>query len=303
MQGNYIGTDITGTLDFGTNQPGIILQYAGANTIGGVYPGAGNLIKNNAIGIKVENSTNVTILSNRIENNDRGIDLIGASTVAANSMNCISGNTASGMSNTTGTLTSAMGNWWGAANGPSGSGSGHGDSVSTNVTFTPWDTTSCTSALNQQVLNGSFEIDTNSDFLPDSWTQKFLQLGSDGRNCASAAVGPCSVVMQGNGTEKILSQTINRSGIAGDDINASLYAQATSVPGGGSFKMVVTVTYFDATTASVTVNLPTGLSGWTQYSAPVLVATKNYTKISVQLFYNKASGSARFDGVSLKVSP
>ena len=52
IQGNKIGTDVTGTLALGNAHEGIYLESAPANTIGGVVAGAGNLISaNNTLGI------------------------------------------------------------------------------------------------------------------------------------------------------------------------------------------------------------------------------------------------------------
>lgn len=45
LEGNYIGTDVTGTLRLG-NHDGVVIYSAG-NTIGGTTPGAGNLISGN----------------------------------------------------------------------------------------------------------------------------------------------------------------------------------------------------------------------------------------------------------------
>jgi titin len=50
VEGNYIGTDITGTLAVG-NFYGIYNQASGTTTIGGTAPGAGNLISGNGTGI------------------------------------------------------------------------------------------------------------------------------------------------------------------------------------------------------------------------------------------------------------
>ena len=44
IQGNTIGTDLTGTLALGNTYEGIYLERAPTNTIGGTAPGAGNLI-------------------------------------------------------------------------------------------------------------------------------------------------------------------------------------------------------------------------------------------------------------------
>jgi parallel beta-helix repeat protein len=44
VQGNYIGTDKTGTVDLGNNGSGVRIDGASNNTIGGTAPGAGNVI-------------------------------------------------------------------------------------------------------------------------------------------------------------------------------------------------------------------------------------------------------------------
>ena len=44
IQGNTIGTDVTGTLALGNTYEGVYAERAPSNTIGGAVPGAGNLI-------------------------------------------------------------------------------------------------------------------------------------------------------------------------------------------------------------------------------------------------------------------
>lgn len=48
------------------------------------------------------------------------------------------GNNEFGVQNTSGSLIDSTRNWWGSASGPSGEGSGTGDSVTENINFTPW---------------------------------------------------------------------------------------------------------------------------------------------------------------------
>lgn len=78
IQGNKIGTDITGTLSLYTKGSAIDV-YAGTNNlIGGLLPGAGNLLAfNKYAGINIW-SGYCTILGNSIHDNyDYGIDLLG----------------------------------------------------------------------------------------------------------------------------------------------------------------------------------------------------------------------------------
>ena len=80
VQGNYIGTDVTGTADLGNGQDGVLIDRASGNTVGGMVEGAGNVIAHNGWdGVHVkysETGIGNAILSNAIHaNGDLGIDL------------------------------------------------------------------------------------------------------------------------------------------------------------------------------------------------------------------------------------
>ena len=65
IQGNRVGTDLTGRLDLGNNNLGMLLQACESITVGG--PGAGNLFCNSRQhGISLLGSTRVTIQGNHI---------------------------------------------------------------------------------------------------------------------------------------------------------------------------------------------------------------------------------------------
>jgi CSLREA domain-containing protein len=71
IQGNFIGTDITGTLDRGNQGRGIALNGATNNTIGGPEPGAGNLISGNrATGVRLLAGSD----NNLVQSNFMGVD-------------------------------------------------------------------------------------------------------------------------------------------------------------------------------------------------------------------------------------
>lgn len=106
-------------------------------------------IEADALGTDVVNFTATT---NTVSNWEYGIYLYkdAGATLNANIIACnqIYGNTAYGLYNSTGVDANAVGNWWGAGNGPSGNGPGSGDAVSDNVTFAPWGTdASCGGSL------------------------------------------------------------------------------------------------------------------------------------------------------------
>jgi hypothetical protein len=74
IQGNLIGTDVTGTLDLGSAGDGISLTTANNNIIGGATTGAGNVISgNNGRGIVIDAGNFNLIQGNRI-----GTDITGA---------------------------------------------------------------------------------------------------------------------------------------------------------------------------------------------------------------------------------
>lgn len=73
VQGNYIGTDVTGTSAI-PNATGVLIENAaGANTIGGASTGQGNLISGNtAAGIALNEGTGIVIQGNNIGANASG---------------------------------------------------------------------------------------------------------------------------------------------------------------------------------------------------------------------------------------
>ena len=77
IQGNFIGTDVTGTKALGNYNRGIYLEQAVSNTIGGTLSGAGNLISGGySFGILLTNS-----LWNTIQGNSIGTKVDGVSSL------------------------------------------------------------------------------------------------------------------------------------------------------------------------------------------------------------------------------
>lgn len=81
IQGNYIGTDKTGSFAIG-NEEGGVLDAAGGSTIGGLAPGEGNVISGNLIGLQIakgapEFGESSEIVGNLIGTNAAGTAAIG----------------------------------------------------------------------------------------------------------------------------------------------------------------------------------------------------------------------------------
>jgi hypothetical protein len=77
IEGNYIGTDVSGTVDMGNGQAGIGIQYSSHNTIGGTTRAARNVVSGNLGGISLGHSASHNhILGNYIGTNAAGnVDL------------------------------------------------------------------------------------------------------------------------------------------------------------------------------------------------------------------------------------
>jgi len=80
VSGNYIGTDVTGTLDLGNSADGIVINGGASNTIGGAIEGERNIISgNDEDGINIINSgtNNNVVCGNYIGTDVNGIAVLG----------------------------------------------------------------------------------------------------------------------------------------------------------------------------------------------------------------------------------
>ncbi len=77
VQGNFIGTDVTGAASLGNKEYGVFIQNSSRNSTGGTLAGAGNLIAHNQkAGVAVQSGTNNPVRANSIfANAGLGIDL------------------------------------------------------------------------------------------------------------------------------------------------------------------------------------------------------------------------------------
>ncbi len=100
--------------------------------VGGSFPQNGQAILLGDAGASVVSNNLIT------GSHAEGLAVRGDATLAAGSVgNCIVGNV-SGMVNDASSPVTFENNWWGSINGPSGNGSGTGDTVSIDVDFAPW---------------------------------------------------------------------------------------------------------------------------------------------------------------------
>jgi len=125
--GVIVDSQVGSTLDMNLNNAeiaesvrhGVNLNINGNSNVQMI---GGNIVQNGGYGLLTTGSGNSNIVINNVNIHDNlggGVANFGAMIGTPN----------------------ATYNWWGSTNGPSGEGSGSGDSVSTNVEFNPWSTT------------------------------------------------------------------------------------------------------------------------------------------------------------------
>jgi hypothetical protein len=127
VQGNFIGTDATGTLPRGNVFEGVHVQGATNITVGGTSAGSRNVISGNATGISLLSSTGDVIQGNLVGtdvtghydlgNSGDGIDLQGCSQVTiggGGAGNLVANNGGYGVSLLAANSNRVMGNWIGA---------------------------------------------------------------------------------------------------------------------------------------------------------------------------------------------
>ena len=73
IEGNFVGTDKTGTLELPNSQQGVLINGSSNNTIGGTSASSKNLISSNHTGLEIENTSS----DNLVEGNLVGTDITG----------------------------------------------------------------------------------------------------------------------------------------------------------------------------------------------------------------------------------
>ncbi len=129
LQGNFIGTDVTGTADLG-NFAGVAIDGSSSNTVGGAASGAGNVISGNVIGVRVSGAGAV---GNLVQGNSVGTDATGTAALGNSLFGVL---VASASGNTIGGVASEAGNTI-AFNGLDGVfvASGTGNAIQSNSIF------------------------------------------------------------------------------------------------------------------------------------------------------------------------
>ena len=103
IEGNYVGTDKSGTQDLGNTGHGVLVDRVSGNTVGGTTAGARNVISgNDGNGVEIDNATDNKVLGNRIGTTANGTGALGNSegVFINGATNNVVGNGTAGGSNT-----------------------------------------------------------------------------------------------------------------------------------------------------------------------------------------------------------
>ena len=228
VQGNYIGTDVTGTRSLGTLTNGIHLS-TNNNIIGGLVAGARNVISGNAAGIVISSFSGGSV-GNVIQGNFIGTNAAGTGPVAniqqgivvtTNGVNNIIGGTQSGAANkiaynggpgislTNGTGTVIRGNSIFSNNGLGidlgGNGVTANDSIDADVgpnTLQNFPViTTVMSTSNSTTIQGSLNSLPNTTFELDFYSSAAVDPSGNGEG--AQFVGTTAVTTNGNGDAAI----------------------------------------------------------------------------------------------------
>ncbi len=123
----------------------VIVEYAGSNASHAIVlntsvPITNSIIRNNKNdGISLASSAFPQILKNQfINNNGFGVSFRSSTVSSAITSNSFINNALGGAFAINGSSMAAQANWWANASGPSGGGSGSGQSITGNINYEPW---------------------------------------------------------------------------------------------------------------------------------------------------------------------
>ncbi|MEZ5596734.1 MAG: LamG-like jellyroll fold domain-containing protein [Pseudomonadales bacterium] len=226
VQGNYIGTDITGTLARGNGGRGIWLQTSTGSLIGGSGAGEGNILAANGLGgLQLgPSAANTTVQGNRIGvgstggalgNTVSGIfigsgstgNLIGGTNAAAANIIAYNTNNGINLSNTAGIGNTILGNSIYANgdlgidlgnNGVSANDVGDGDTGTNDLQNFPVLTYAIVDGTNLRII-GSFNSVASTQFRLEFYNNALGQEDPTGHGEAQVLLGATTVTTDGSG--------------------------------------------------------------------------------------------------------
>lgn len=160
--------------------------------------------------------------------------------------------------------------------------------------------TATETAPDDLIINGGFEIDADSDRIPDGWSS----LRPKAQKCGDAGLNSdCAVKIKGKPAvkNKIQQNITTDLPLSGTTVKLTAQFKGKNVIAGGTLQAVVK--YLDSDSKDVlSIDLPVGTYAYTPLEDTLTIGG-SIKKIKVRLRYNAASGKIIVDNVSLQPVP
>ncbi|MBI5944441.1 MAG: hypothetical protein HY864_08740, partial [Chloroflexi bacterium] len=156
----------------------------------------------------------------------------------------------------------------------------------------------------QLLTNRSFDSYSAVTNLPDLWTvSPGIKVGIDTVDSSWAFNGPLSFKFVGDGDLKILSQTINKAGVAGDDFSFNVMTKGVGIPVNAQ-RWLLQVMFLNngVTVENRNIPLTTGTFSNARLTR-MYTAVSSYNQILFRIHYGKSSGTAWVDLANLQWAP
>ena len=220
----------------------------------------------------------------------------GAGVATTVTTSCFVGNSDAALEPVNDAPITANGNWWGSSDGPSGLGSGSGDAIDDDVDAATFATAPLAGCRPVELLaNGGFE-DREIGGGPARWRLRRLGQPNDGVQCSSSG---CELQMNGDGELNQALQTVLIAGDAGDTVTFRATGSGKNVPAtAGKFQVELSLVHADGSKQRKTLKCGSGSFG-DDVREKQIVATEPFVRVKVRAMYDRASGLARSDDLSV----
>jgi hypothetical protein len=157
-------------------------------------------------------------------------------------------------------------------------------------------------AAGNLVKNGSFEKDSDSDGIPNNWSDQGEGGVAPKRVCNKSYVGNCSLKVAIDGASKQIQQVIVMGGNNGDTYKLTFWAKGKQLVNGS--ENVYFVVNFSGIGFNDELSNPVeaGNSAWTKVSL-IATAEQDFNSIGIWLYSGAESGKVWIDKVKLVALP
>lgn len=156
-------------------------------------------------------------------------------------------------------------------------------------------------ASNNLVTNEGFELDVDSNAVPDSWGASWTKTppAGDGSYFGTAHSGVASLQIKGSATTaKSFGQYLGVSGTAGTELRFAGYGKSSGATAGRSFGLQVKFDNTDGSTQTVDLAFAQNTAGW-DYKEASAVAVKDFKQVTLNAVYENQTGTAWFDDITV----